>query len=186
MANSRELTPALATAVTAKTVYPVILYKMETAVGPVYFWSGLGDLVWNGMTFTGAGNLAAIDVIPETIDQTANSVRVSLAGIPSNLLYIALDAIEQRYKATLWFGAMTAAGTLVVDPYQIFQGITDVPEIEEGADTCRITITLESNWADLNRAKTSYYTPEDQKLIDPTDKGFDFVAGLQNATVTFA
>lgn len=186
MANQRDLTTALASAVSSNVVYPIILYKMETALGDVFFWTGIGDLVWNSMTFVGAGNLAAIDTVPETIDQTANSVRVSLAGIPTTMLAIALNAIEQRYKATLWFGAMDATGNLVVDPYQIFQGITDVPEIDEGVETCTIAITLESTLADFNRAKVQYYTPEDQKLIDPTDKGFDFVAGLQNATVIFA
>lgn len=186
MTNERDLTPALKASFESKVVYPCLLFKMDTAAGAVYIWSGIGDLTWDSMTFQGAGHLATVDVIPETTDLTANGINVSLSGIPTEFLSLVLNSTQNRYNATLWFGALDASGSLVADPYQIFQGLTDVPQIQEDADTCSITIACESKYSDLNRARVDYYTPEDQKRIDPTDKGFDFVAGLQNASIIFA
>ena len=186
MSNERDLGPALKAAFEGKVVYPCLLFKMDTAVGPVYIWSGIGDLIWDGNTFQGAGHLASVDVIPEGTDLTANGINVSFNGIPTEYLSLVLNSTQNRYNATLWFGSLDSAGVLVADPYQLFQGLTDVPEIQEGADTCSITIACENKYADLNRSRVEYYTPEDQKRIDPTDKGFDFVAGLQNAAIIFA
>jgi hypothetical protein len=185
MSNTRELTPGMVTGFTNNVVRPVLLFQMDTSAGTVYIWSGIGNLVWNGITFIGAGALATVDVIPETTDLSANGVTVALSGIPSSYLALALESIENRYNATLWFGLFDDNLNLIADPYQVYQGITDVPTITEGTDTCKITITIENRFSDLNRARTTYYTPQDQALIDATDKGFDYVAGLQNASVIF-
>lgn len=182
---SRALTAGMITAVTSKVVFPCMFAKIETKSGDLLLWTGFGNITWNSMIFRGVGDFGGVDMVEEAHDLTATSITFSLAGIRDTNLEIALNEIQQKGNAYLWFGALDVSGNLIADPYQLFAGFTDVPTIEEGDDTCTIKLSCESRLADLNRAKVYYYTPEDQKLFDATDKGFDYVAGLQNASVIF-
>lgn len=186
MADSRTgLTVDMISAVRSKVIFPVLLCRVDTMGGPIYLWSGFGELTWEGQVFQGIGDFGGIDRVEETHDLTATSMVLSLSGVEPTNLEIALNEIQQKGRAYVWFGALTVSGSLIADPYQLFSGITDVPELVEGESECTIKITCESRLADLGRSKVFYYTPEDQKLRDPVDKGFDFVAGLQNASIIF-
>jgi hypothetical protein len=64
-----------------------------------------------------------------------------------------------------------------------FAGRLDVPTIMDGADRCEIQITYESRLIDLNRAREWRYTHESQQQISPGDRGFEYVAGLQEREI---
>jgi hypothetical protein len=64
-----------------------------------------------------------------------------------------------------------------------FAGRLDVPTIMDGAERCEIQITYESRLIDLNRAREWRYTHESQQQISPGDRGFEYVAGLQEREI---
>lgn len=185
MANSRNLTTTMAAGFTSKVMHPIMLCQIETASGTVNMWTGFGTITWNGIIFTGVGNFGGIDAVQETSDMSATSVGFSLSGIDPAMLEIALNEIQQGNNAYLWLGLLDSSGNLMADPYQLFSGVTDVPEIDETPDSCTIKLTCESRMADLNRARIYYYTPQDQAIFDSTDRGFDFVAALQQESIIF-
>jgi hypothetical protein len=84
-------------------------------------------------------------------------------------------------------------GELVRDPYPFFHGKMDVMNIDEDAESggendsgyVNIGVSVESALIDMNKSPDSYYTPEEQKTVFPDDRGFEFVAWLQDAEIIF-
>ena len=57
--------------------------------------------------------------------------------------------------------------------------------VSEDAESASITLTAESRMIDLNRPRVRRYTPEDQKIDYPNDKGLDYVSSLQEAEISW-
>lgn len=183
---TRNITAGMDAALVEAEKHPLFIVKIQTAGGDLRAWTGYGNLTFNSEVYLGAGRFGGVSTIQESSDLQANGVTFSLSGIPSAYIAIALGQIRQGLQAFLWLAFLDpATGQIVVAPYQLFKGITDIPIIDEAAETSTISITCENRLARLKTAKLLSYTPEDQKLIDPTDKGFEFVAGLQEKVIEF-
>jgi len=52
--------------------------------------------------------------------------------------------------------------------------------IDEGAETSTIALSVESKLIDLERGRVFRYTDANQKSRYPDDKGFEFVEDLQD------
>ena len=179
-----DLTSGMSSAVTAETVFPILIAEINTAGGYVRVWNGAGDLIWNGYTWQGIGTFGGVSPVQESSNLQANGVRFELSGIPAALISTSLSDMRQGLSAKLWLGAFdTLGGTLIADPYLIFSGLTDVPTIEDGADTATLSITAENRLIDLQRERVRRYTSEDQSLRDSTDLGFEYVPSLQDAEI---
>jgi hypothetical protein len=53
-------------------------------------------------------------------------------------------------------------------------------DIEEGAETSVIQLSVENRLLDLERARVRRYTSNDQQSRLPGDRGFDFVETIQD------
>jgi hypothetical protein len=78
---SRNLDPTLAGGLSAGLIQPVVLVQLTLNSGIERVWSGIGDLVWNGNTFSGVGNLGSIGPIGEGSAVKADGTTVTLSGI---------------------------------------------------------------------------------------------------------
>jgi len=177
---SRDLTESMLTQLEAGHVSPLFLADLEFASSTEHVWSGIGNIEWNGHTYRGLGHLASISAVTEKNEIQAQNITISLSGIPSELLEEAINEVKPNGTVKVWFGFMTNSGSIVADPSQVCLGSMDVPTINEGADTSMISITVENPLVDLQRANNRRYTHEDQKIDFPTDKGFEYVAAIQN------
>lgn len=176
-----HLTPAMENALLADTVRPILLVKIGTAGGDVRVWTGMGDLTFNGEVYQGVGTLGGVSPVQESADLQANGITFSLSGVPQEMIATALGQMRQGMNAQLWLGALdVTTGALIADPNERFTGYTDVPSIDESAETATISITAENRLIDLERARTRRYTKEDQEIDYPGDLGFDFVPSLQD------
>ena len=182
---SRALTADMITAIIASSVSPIFLASIGTLGGTIYVWSGVGSITWNGNVYLGVSNFGGVTAVEEASDLTATTVQFSLNGVNDAYLTIALSMIRQGYNATLWIGALNSSYALIADPYQLFKGLTDVPECNESGDTTTIVISAESRIVNLSRPRERRYTTQDQQIDDPTDVGFDFVPSLQDAIIVF-
>lgn len=176
---SRDLPTGFASAMDAATLHPCILVELAWPTGTVRAWNGYRDLTWDGNTFIGTGHLGGISAIKESRDGAANGVALTLSGIPSGNVSLALANDTQGQSAKIWFGELNSAGAFTIDPYQIFEGVIDVCPIEDDGTTATITVQLEKELID-RRARGRRYTHEDQIIDYPTDRGFEYVAGLVN------
>lgn len=188
----RGLTSAMLAAIAAKVVRPAIFYEgeFETAGSPAFLrlWTGLGEVSWDSdgdgpYTWTGAGNLLAITPIEETTDLKAVGFSVTLSGMPSASIALALASVRQGKPGKLWLGLFDSAGALLADPYPLRRGRFDVAPIEDDGETCTIVASYEDRLIDLERPRDRRYTHEDQQLDYPGDKGFEYVPSLQDMDI---
>lgn len=181
---ARDLTAGVITQLQAASVEVGVLFEGEFASGWVRLWSGVGTLSWDGKSWSGVGTLLGISGIDETNEIRASGLTVSLSGVPSDLLSAALGDARSGKTGRVYL-AFFSSGSIVADPILQFEGRLDVPAIEDGPDTATISISYESELIDLERARERRYTPEDQAIDFPGDLGFDYVAALQDAQITW-
>lgn len=182
---SRSLTTAYKTAITAGTVRPLILVTGEFDSETIRFWNGVGELVFDSDTYTGAGYLLSIDPIVETQKTEARGLRVELTGLPSALISVALSENYQDRPVYIDLALTEADGTIILNPFRFFSGKADIMEIEEGADFATIALTAENDLISLKRINERRRTPEDQKQTYAGDTFFDRNAALQDKTITW-
>ncbi|EME71384.1 hypothetical protein H261_03208 [Paramagnetospirillum caucaseum] len=189
--TERSMSGGMASAAAADTVHPIFLAQVTCVSGDVLLWSGHGDLEWgvnadgSPRIFLGSGLLGGISPMAETTEVAARGITLSLSGIPTDMIATALAETRQGLPARVWLGLLAGDGDLLADPLLLFSGLTDVPSIEDGGETCTVSVTVESRLIDLERPRVRRYTPEDQHIDYPGDKGFDYVAGLQSKEFKF-
>jgi hypothetical protein len=162
---------------------PILLFKGEFATGNVYLWSGVGNLVYGGQTYLGTGAFGTISTLKETSDLVAQGATLTLSGIPSDLLALALDEARLGKRCWIYLGAIDGSGNVINAVYAAFAGRMDVPIISDGDTTCTIQISVESVLVDMKRSRERRYTPEDQAIEHPGDNCFQFMAALQNTSL---
>lgn len=176
---ARDLTSGMATGILEARVFPIFLVEADFASGPARFWSGLGELIWDGKTWVGTGTLGQIGTLPETAGLQAQGVTLSLSAIPSYLMGQVLTEVRHGKPATIWFGLVDDTGAVVIDPYQAFSGRIDAAKINDDGKNSVITLSVESRLIDFSRGRERRYTHEDQQIDFPGDKGFEYVPQVQ-------
>lgn len=148
--------------------------------GNVRLWNGYGDLTIDSNTYNGSGSVLEISEIEETAEIGAKGVTITLSGVDSSILSLALVENYQYREANIFVGTISGA---TVNSYKVFSGRMDVMSIEELGQTCNIALAAENRLIDLERARIRRWTDEDQKQIDATDLGFKFVNKLQERAI---
>ena len=180
---TRGMTPAYQAALAEQVIRPALFVEGEFPSGTLRLWTGLGDVDWNGSTWTGAGNLLGISPLEETADVVATGMQITLSGVPTSLVSLAISDAQQGQPVRLWLALLDDTGAIIADPVQAFTGRLDVPTLEDGAETCTITISYESRLIDLNRTREWRYTDQSQRQLYPGDRGFSFVTSLQDKPI---
>jgi len=162
-------------------------------------WTGVGTLVYQSQSWYGTGSLLAIDAIEETSEIAAKGATLTLSGVPSEVISLALSEPYQGRVAKIYFGTFSyglllqedAAFILLedgskiklenrkTDLTEIFVGYMDKMDIEETPDNSTITLALENKLIDLEKPRPPRFTSSYQKSIYPDDLGLDFVESLQ-------
>ena len=176
---SRDLTMAYIEELAkgAKTI--VVFFEGEFLSGVTRFWSGIGEIEWNGETWVGTGGMGRISPIEETTDIRATGVNVQLVNINNEIVSIVLAEVKAGLPCKIWFGFLNDDGIIIADPAMAFVGRLDVPDVADFGSECNITLSYESRLRDLKRPRELRYTHESQQRLYPGDKGFEFVPSLQ-------
>jgi len=180
---SRDITSDYRSAVTSSHVRPVLLSQFFFDTETLRFWNGVGEFIYDGDTYVGAGQLLKIDDIDETQKVEARGITCSLSGIPTDLIAVALAEEYQDRKVTIDLAFLEEDGTVIADPYRFFSGKADVMTITDGAETATISLAAENDIVALLRVNERRRTPEDQQLTYSGDTFFDNVAALQSKEI---
>lgn len=179
----RALASGFASAVAAGQVYPAIFVEGLFNGGNLRIWSGIGEITWNSAVWAGAGLALAVDAIQERGDVQALGTSVTLSGIPSDLVSLALAEPYQGRVVRIYQALLTSAGAVVADPDERFTGRCDVMTISDDGQTATITMTVESRLIDLQRPRERRYTDSDQRIEYPADRGLEYVASIQDVAI---
>lgn len=145
-----------------------------TGSNAVRLWTGYNEKTIAGNTYLGAGGILGVSGLEEVNDLSAKSVTVSLSGINSSIIAIALGEPYQRRLCRIYFG------TADTDVIEIFNGFMNTMSIEDSGDTSMITMTLDSKLIGLERGSNRRYTHENHIARNPEDNFFSFVADIQD------
>jgi hypothetical protein len=180
---SRGFSTAVKTELAAAACAPRSFVSIAFTSGVLYFWTGVGSISWNSQTWTGAGNLLAIEPSGDASGVQALGIKVSLSGNVDSLISAVLASLGQNLPLKWWLGFETVPGTIVSDAtIPLFAGRVTRANCERGAAGSRITVEAENRLIDMLRPANTRYTPEEQKDRFAGDKGCDFVPTLQGRT----
>ena len=176
---SRTLTAAITNAINSDVIYPFFAIDLFFQSETVYLWTGYGDLVIGDKTYLGAGTLLNISSVEETTEIEAKGATITLSGIPSSILSLALNEPYQGRVCRIYFGVTSSPSSYV----EIFSGELDQMTIVEEAESCTISVTAENVLIKLERPTVRRFTDQDQKSRYPTDRGLEYIASLQDKEI---
>ncbi len=70
-------------------------------------WTGVGTLVFEGVSWTGAGTLLGVSTIEETTETAAKGADITITGLPPEVLSLALGTPYQGRTCKIYFGVLT-------------------------------------------------------------------------------
>lgn len=176
---SRDIATVLNNVLGDEVLEVFFAVDLEFDSGTLRMWTGYGDKTINGEVYTGTGTLLQVSEVEETAELAAAGATLTLNGLPSEILTLALIEPYQNRRARIYFGITGA----VDDMAEVFTATMDAMDIEENADTVSIRLTLENRLLDLERARIRRYTNNDQQSRYPGDLGLEFVDDLQNREI---
>ena len=200
---SRDLNSDLIAQITSEAFRPFFAINATLESTTLRLWTGIGDLSISGVTYTGVGTFLSVGELEESASISAKGLELTLSGIPSDLLSLALNTPYQGRELTMLFGVtdlqrvfllkegggfllLENDGRIIVGdddaPAQMFRGYIDTMNIQEGAETSSIAVSVESRLIDLERVRVRRYTDQLQKALFAGDKGLEFVEDLQDKT----
>tara|TARA_R110000868_G_scaffold75190_2_gene217165 strand:- start:376 stop:978 length:603 start_codon:yes stop_codon:yes gene_type:complete len=194
---SRDIPAALLTALSQPEIQPFyaveLMFDPRTvtdvngdpfAVGPLRLWTGTSDRVIEvqgaDQTFTATGGLLSIGGLDEVSDLSAKSIQLTLSGINTSILSIALQEPYQRRICRLYFGEQS-----VDDVVQIFAGKMNTMSIQDESTSSSITLDVESNLIELERSSGWRYTNENHQSRYSGDTFFSYVQTIQDQQVAW-
>lgn len=182
---SRGLPTAVANAVSADVVRPVLFVECAFDSGDLNLWAGVGNLTVVSTTYVGAGTLLSVSGIKESTELQANGIVVQLSGITEPLLSKARDEDYQGRELKVLLGTMDSTNTLISNPFVIFSGFMDTMTITDAGETSTIKVSVENRLIEFERSRQRRYTSEDQKIDYPNDKGLEFVAEISEKEIVW-
>ena len=202
---TRDLSTAVTNNLEDNVIYPFYAIEMLFEASPLRLWTSLGDLVFDGVTYTGSGTLLGVESIEETSEIAVRGATLTLSGVPSEVASLALQTPYQGRTCTIYFGLLSKGnllqesgryilkedgGKIMLQEQdtsltEIFSGYMDEMNIDEGPETSSIEVKVENKLIDLERARVRRFTSGYQKSKYPGDKGFDFVESIQDKEVVW-
>jgi hypothetical protein len=168
------------TALTQDVVQPYFAVELLFDNEPLRLWTGIGDRTINSTTYTGSGDLMGITGLDEVNDLSAKNATLTLTGIPSTLLSIALQEPYQRRKCNIYLGEQS-----VSEVVQVFSGKMNTMKIVDEAETSTIEMVVDSKMVELERASNWRYTDENHKSRYAGDTFFSYVQSIQDVQIAW-
>ena len=204
---SRDLSSNTIDNISQDVVYPFFAVELRFDGDNVLrLWTGQGTLVLDdGTNWVGTGNLLNISAIEETSELAVKGATLTLSGVPSEVLSLALSEPYQGRVCNIYFGTFSQGSILQESSSyillqdgsrinlettdkgfnEIFSGYMDQMNIEESGETSTIQLLVENKLVDLERARVARFTSGYQKSIYAGDLGLDFVEDLQDKKIAW-
>ena len=202
---SRDLSSNTIDNISQDVVYPFFATELRfDGDNTLRLWTGQGTLVLDdGTSWVGTGNLLNISAIEETSELAVKGATLTLSGVPSEVLSLALSEPYQGRVCNIYFGTFSQGSILQESSSyillqdgsrinletgekgfnEIFSGYMDQMNIEESGETSTIQLLVENKLVDLERARVARFTSGYQKSIYAGDLGLDFVEDLQDKQI---
>jgi hypothetical protein len=159
-----------------------VLAEMDHPSGIGRFWTGIGPLVWNGYTWTGAGKLGGVAPIRHTSDISIQEIVFTMSAVSPDDASRLGSSVRKR-EAVVLLACFDEAGKVIADPYHLLAAELDTQTLNASEEGVTIAITARSGFYKLDRGLDEVWSSEDQQSNYPGDTGMDLISELQNKNV---
>lgn len=161
------------------------LVDLELDPDPLYLWEGLGPIAISGHTYLGAGTLMSIAPIGYSQHGGADKIELGLSGVDSDVVALARDAGPlSGIRCTIWGQLFTEALNPSGGRFWLGGGTTDIPRYSaSGATRRQVTISVEGDFTERNRAAFASMSDRDQQARFAGDMGLEFVATMNDRRI---
>jgi hypothetical protein len=160
-----------------RVIRPIYLAQIDFPSGTIRLNSSDRDFTVGADVFKGVGRLGSISPGETTTGTQATSIRLTLLGLPNDLV-MQIGAEDTRNKLVqCWFMLLGDDYQPIAAPILWFRGRSDSCTINVGRATT-VSISASSRLINWARSVNSRYTHEDQWSKYPGDKGLMFVSRL--------
>jgi hypothetical protein len=167
-------------------IQPYIAAYMDFSGSAVRLWTGNASKSFSddfgGGNYQGIGTLGTLSAVTETTEVSAKSVDLTLSGIPTEYVSLALNDNYRGRQVAIYLILFNTAMT-TYEQITLFRGRMNQLVINESGELSTITVKCENRLIDLNRPSDLRYTDEAQKELYPTDKGLEFVASMADKSI---
>ena len=162
---ARDLSAGVTARLGDRVVYPAMLYEGTFYSGGaevlVNAWTGFGALSWNGKTWLGQGNLLGVSSIEESTDIRAIGFDVTLTGVKSSNISLALQSGRQGKPGKIWLALFEpnyvdfdfTRGTIEA---QVGAGVATLDVTRAGATATRVNASGQIETVAANTARLDY------------------------------
>lgn len=147
--------------------------------GDFAVFTGIGDVIHQGVTYRGIGQLLSIGQSTASVESGKSSLSLTLSGVDPEVIALAELEEFQRRRVTVYLATFDDDGE-ITGTEVFFDGLADDMESSDDPSNPVLTLHCEQRAMDLARPRPFKYLPEDQKRRHPGDTFFDLVAAIQN------
>lgn len=161
-----------------------LLIRGQFDSGDFAAFTGLGTLVWGGVTYLGTGQALQIGETATATGGEFSGLTISLVGVDPEVIAIAEVEEFQRRRVDVYLARFDDQGQ-IIEADTFFSGLADDMASDDDPANPVLVLSCEARALDLNRPRPFKYLPEDQQRRFPGDTFFDLVAAIQNREDTW-
>ena len=160
--------------------YLFFAVKAQFDTETIRLWTGADSLTVDGETYEGAGTLLSVGDIEDTMEVKSTNLTVSLSGMDTTVMNLALSEDLHNRKIKLYMGYLMGGANESAGEIVMFSGrMTNVQITDDADNGSTISINAENRLVDLNRPSNLRYTNASQMTINNSDTGFKYVQAIQ-------
>jgi len=179
MASRQGIDSAITNRLGADHQFLFFAVRAQFDTETIRLWTGANDLTIDSETYEGAGTLLSIGDIEDTMEVKSTNLTVSLSGMDTTVMNLALSEDLQNRKIKLYMGYLMGGANESAGEIVMFSGRMTNVQIVDNPDGSTISINAENRLVDLNRPSNLRYTNASQMTINNSDTGFKYVQAIQ-------
>lgn len=173
----RDVPAALKAHLAGRVTRAIALVWVDVETDPLRLHNDVGDIAWDGHTWTGTGDLGGIDAVDEDDALAPDSYSLTLGGIDADLV---ADFRAERHigrDCRIWLGGRDlATGALVGTPLPVLVGVVEGATAAGGGRVGAVTLQVADERALLSRPGDLLFDDGQQRIRHPGDGFFQHVA----------
>ena len=181
----RDMSSDMLAALSTTPVYPIFFVQLQFLSSSLNVCSSPASVTWNGVTWSPLPGLIDLNLAEESSALENKEMELCFNGLDPIVLPLIQNYFLLGLPITIWFGCLTAAGSIIDSPYNIGTWRMDKPNVNIDITDLRLTLKADPKLIDMNVPQNYIYDNETQQSLPGCagDLGFSFKNSLLSQTL---
>ncbi len=162
----------------------VLLAEIQLPASTERYWSGIGNLSYDGETWQGLGGVSGISGVSSEASTYIQTVTFSVAV--DEAIRAALLGDVRGGEAICWMGLLNEHAEIIPDPVEIVRIQLDTMTLTVGDGTQQVNLVGQTAFYTLEAPSRKLWTNEQQDFDYPGDTGWDRAPGNADREITWS